>query len=86
MFNVLAFLGGAAIGEACFLAGTGIKDSLDCKRAKRRREEDALKFKQIRDYWDYGTKPSDVRCEYNSDGDMIWNEMTGVCGPASYIP
>lgn len=58
----------------------------DVEKCEEFVDEHSRKCEEIRRYWETGSRPVETRCSYDSDGNMIWNEVTGICGPASYIP
>ena len=63
----------------------------DCFKGLSRGERDELRERlskmssEIQEYWKHGTRPSSVRATYDSDGEMIWNEYTGICGPGAWV-
>lgn len=55
------------------------------ERDEEWREAYSAKCSEIREYQRTGARPMNTRCEYAPDGRMVWNEATGICGPASWI-
>ena len=57
----------------------------DLKETEKWSREYSEKCEQIRKYREDGTRPTNMKCAYDDEGRMIWNEATGCCGPATYI-
>ena len=76
---------GAAISAGIRAAIEKAIDDANRNRITEWQAKQEHKHEEIRNYWKYGTIPSSVDCVYDLDGRLIWNEMTGICGPAACL-
>ena len=88
MVDVLVFVLGVVLGtfvfNVCIEAWYRLKYRKADRRGKMTRLRLKLQMEELERYRRDGTRPTSLDCAYNDKGEMVWNELTGCCGPATH--